>query len=61
MNEKLFRVVMAIGDCVGIEIPYPLAKKMQEVSNELQNYIELRAVQSMNQGMMKTIEMENEK
>lgn len=41
MNMKFTKVVMAINDCEGIEIPYPLAKKMAEVSKELRELLEL--------------------
>jgi len=50
MNMKFMKVVMAIDNCVGIEIPYPLAKKMQEVSKELKELMELEAISEASKG-----------
>lgn len=35
MNEKLWKVIFAIGDCEGTKIPYPITKKMMEIKQEL--------------------------
>ncbi len=46
MNEKLLKVVAAIDDCDGIEIPYPIAKKMFQVSQGLKCFMEDLAVEA---------------
>lgn len=39
-KDIIFKVTIAIDDCEGLLIPYPLAKKMAEVSKELKGYLE---------------------
>lgn len=47
MNEKLLRVIMA-DDCIGVSIPYPIAKQMAWVSLELKSYLEEMIKESQN-------------
>lgn len=50
MNMKFMKVVMAIDDCVGIKIPYLLAKKMVSVSKGLKELMELDAISEASRG-----------
>ena len=39
-KDLIFKVTVAIDDCEGIYIPWPLAKKMWQLSRELTDYLE---------------------
>jgi len=43
MNAKFMKVIMAIGNCIGMQIPTDLAKKMMEVRGELIELAEIEA------------------
>ena len=45
MTNKLADVIKAINDCEGCLIPYPTAKKMLQVKDELQEVIDEQASQ----------------
>ena len=47
-KDLIFKVTIAIDDCEGIIIPYPIAKKMAEVSKELKGYLEQIVAKELN-------------
>lgn len=38
-KDMIFKVTIAIDDCEGLLIPYPIARKMAEVSKDLKAYL----------------------
>jgi len=40
MNRKIIALILAFDNCEGIEIPYPIAKKMADVSKDLKAWAE---------------------